>query len=59
MTSFYSIQSGPVSFLLARVNLDVTLNLREIGLLLPELLQFHVSKGTDISDGPVSDTELC
>lgn len=48
-----------LSFLLARVNLDVTLNLREIGLLLPELLQFHVSKGTDISDGPVSDTKLC
>lgn len=31
----------------------------ESQLLLPELLQYHVSNGTTIGDGPASDTELC
>lgn len=39
--------------------LEVTLNLREIGLLQPDLLQFHFSKGMEIIDAPASDDELC
>lgn len=31
----------------------------EICLLLPELLQCCVSRGTSMSDGPASNTELC